>query len=250
MTHVLITRPLSAAQNLAVQLDGLGLLPIVMPLYTFSPLQPELDFTAVWSDRKARKLAVFTSPRAVQHGLAHIPKECMDRLEFAVVGSASAAELKAAGYTDQLCAKTGYTSEDLLQIPQLAAQAGEAVIFCAPDGREVLATGLHELGWEVSKALVYERIALEPGNKQLKLLAESDQLISIWTSISAIKLAKAYLPTAIWQKILEAPALVISTRIQHHLESMGASQLVLANGPGNSDLLRSIKQMTDATGIH
>ncbi len=44
MTHVLVTRPKDASQQLADQLDALGLVPIVMPLYTFSAREPEFDF--------------------------------------------------------------------------------------------------------------------------------------------------------------------------------------------------------------
>jgi len=48
--------------------------------------------------------------------------------------------------------------------------------------------------------------------------SEAENLISIWTSISAVEIAREYLPAAAWSKILNAPALVISARIKHHLQ--------------------------------
>ena len=240
MTHVLVTRPLEASQQLATQLETLGLFPIVMPVYTFAARNPSLDINTAWSEPAARKLAVFTSPRAVKYGLSHIPPGQLKNLEFAVIGSATRVELESHGYPVQLQARTGFTSEDLLQMPELASDPGAAVIFCAPGGREALAKGLGVLGWKVVNAMVYERVALQPDSAQLKALSAAEDLLSVWTSISALKLAKKYLPGDIWAKILQAPALVISVRIQHHLQQLGASCVELADGPGNVELLQSI----------
>jgi len=242
MTHVLLTRPLEASQQLAFQLDLLGLSPIVMPFYSFAPLQSAVEFESAAS---GRKLAVFTSPRAVEYGLPLISQDQIPELEMAVIGSASAAALNAAGYPDYIQASSGYTSEDLLQAPEITEQAGEAIIFCAPGGREALITGLSELGWHVSKAMVYERQALQPDDEQLRALADTDDLISIWTSMSAVKLAHSALPRGSWEKILQSPSLVISKRIQHDLKSMGAAQVEVTDGPGNNPLLKAIIRMSE-----
>ena len=240
MTHVLVTRPLAASQQLADQLDALGLIPIVMPLYTFKACEPSLEMSTAWSGTTARKLAIFTSVRAVQFGLTHISRDHLDVLEFAVIGSATGAKLESLGYPVHLQAEAGFTSEDLLQIPELAVDPGEAVIFCAPGGREALAKGLNDLGWKVRSAMVYQRLALQPVAEQINAISHADGLLSVWTSISALKLAEKHLPGTVWSKILKAPALVISARIQHHLLQLGASSVELADGPGNSELLQSI----------
>lgn len=240
MTHVLVTRPLEASQQLADQLDALGLIPIVMPLYTFTACEPSLEMSTAWTGETARKLAIFTSVRAVQFGLKHIPRDQLEDLEFAVIGPATGAKLASCGYPVHLQAEAGFTSEDLLQIPGLAVDPGEAVIFCAPDGREALAKGLNDLGWKVSNAFVYQRLGLQPAPEQINAISNAEGLLSVWTSISALKLAEKYLPGTVWSKILKAPALVISTRIQHHLLQLGASCVELADGPGNSELLQSI----------
>jgi uroporphyrinogen-III synthase len=124
MKHVLLTRPLEASQQLADQLETLGLCPVVLPLYTFSACQPTLDMNTAWSATTARKLAVFTSPRAVQFGLTHIPADQMNGLEFAVVGSATRKQLEISGFQVFLQAGSGYTSEDLLQVPALVVDPG------------------------------------------------------------------------------------------------------------------------------
>jgi uroporphyrinogen-III synthase len=244
MTHILLTRPLEASQQLARQLSALGLIPVVMPMYSFSARQPGRQMDSAWHTPVKRRLAVFTSPRAVQYGLAHIPDGAWNDLEVAVIGSATRAKLESAGIDVQLQAPAGFTSEDLLQLQELTIDPGVAVIFCAPGGRETLAEGLHTLGWHVVKAMVYERRELQPASEQLNALLGADGLLSVWTSISAINIAEETLPEAVWEKILKAPALVISARIQHHLQQLGATGVELADGPGNPALLQSIQRLT------
>jgi uroporphyrinogen-III synthase len=244
VTQVLITRPLESSQQLAEQLADVGINSIVMPLYAFTARDPNLDFQSVWSDPTRRKLAVFTSPRAVQFGISHIPKTQMDVLEIAAIGPASCEELITSGCPVHLRSDNGYRSEDLLQLPELATKSGDAIIFCAPGGREALSIGLTNLGWEVAKAMVYERVAMENEPAQFDALTAADDLLSIWTSISALEIAKQQLPAALWSKILNAPALVISARIQQHLRQLGASRVELSDGPGNTDLLRSISHLS------
>jgi len=250
MTHVLVTRPIEAAQQLADQLSALGFSPVVMPFYTFAARRPGIDLSAARSAEETRKLAVFTSPRAVEFGLAFMPgKNMLGDLEIAVVGSATRASLEAAGYPVHIQAGSGFTSEDLLQAPGLVENPGVAVIFCAPEGRETIAEGLESLGWKTEKAMVYERVPLQPDPGQLTRLRNCGDLISIWTSVSALKIAEQYLPRDVWGKILVSPALVISSRIQHHLKQLGASSVELADGPGNPELLRSVARLKGQHGV-
>ncbi len=247
LTHVLITRPLEASLQLAEMLQdplaGQQLKAIVMPLYRFTALQPPQKMQAAWSGSTGRKLAIFTSPRAVQYGLTWLGSEKLKRLEFATIGPATRAQLESAGHANHLQAATGFTSEDLLQMPALAKAPGEVVIFCAPGGRQTLAEGLEALGWSVNSAMVYERVALQPEPDQVEYLLTAPSLLSLWTSVSALELAEKNLPLAAWKKILQAPALAISARIQHHLQQCHGRQVLLADGPGNRELLSSIERI-------
>jgi len=244
MTHVLVTRPEEAAQELAGQLETHGMAAVVMPFYTFAARRPEIDVDAAWPGGDVRRLAVFTSPRAVEFGLPYLPRPGQGRdVQLAVVGSATRSSLESAGLAVHVQARSGFTSEDLLQAPELAENPGVAVIFCAPEGRETIAEGLAALGWRVVKAMVYERVPLEPEPAQLEELRGNGGLISVWTSISALKLAEQYLPPDVWGRILGAPALVISSRIRQYLQQLGAKYVELADGPGNTELLRSILRL-------
>jgi uroporphyrinogen-III synthase len=245
MTHVLVTRPLDASTQLAGGLTAMGLTPIVMPMYAFVGCRPQAGSLVEWSESSGRKLAVFTSPRAVQFGLPFMPlPDQLENMEIAVVGSATIVELESAGFPVHIQAAAGFTSEDLLQVPRLAENPGAAIIFCAPGGRKTLLDGLNELGWNTTMAMVYERVPLQTEPGLVDELRSSEELVSVWTSISALMLAQQYLPGDVWGKILASPALVISSRIQHYLEQLGASGVELSGGPGNPELLRSIRILT------
>lgn len=243
MTHVLITRPREASLQLAKWLTGLGFDPIVMPLYTFSAHEPRIDLSKTLGAEKGRKLAVFTSPRAVQFGVKFIPRNLCSAMEFAAIGNATRKSLEEAGQRVHLQAASGYTSEDLLAMPELAENPGSAVIFCAPGGRQALANGLSALGWKVTNAQVYERLELQPSQRQIDEIVAADKLLSVWTSVSALEAARKHLPGQAWDKILHAPVLVISARIKHHLQQLGASDVALSDEPGNAGLVQSIRQI-------
>lgn len=244
MTYILITRPLESSQQLAGMLEADGFSAIVMPQYEFSEKDPDIDLKLAWSISKGRQLAVFTSPRAVQYGLPVLPDPHKTELEIAAIGPATKAQLESCGYTVNLRAKTGYTSEDFLQIPGLAEASGDAVIFCAPGGRKTLAEGLRNLGWQVELAEVYQRSPLIMSSKQLEVLSRVDDFISVWTSVSALEIAEEQLPEATWEKILRAPAIVISARLQQYLQQAGATFVEQTDGPGNSEILKSVLRLS------
>ena len=184
-----------------------------------------------------------------------------------MVGAATCRQLEQAGLTVDWMPAVGFTSEDLLNVDGLSlaepdtsvhvqstdeqclgkqgpgaqsSNSATAVVIAAPGGRDVLPKGLEAMGWNVSKAMVYQRQALLPGEKTSLAILNAKDLLSIWTSTSALTSAQKGLPAQAWARILAAPALVISERIKHHLHQMGASDITLTDGPGNADLLQSI----------
>ncbi|MGD9021942.1 MAG: uroporphyrinogen-III synthase [Lysobacterales bacterium] len=248
MTQVVITRPLEPAQQLAGQLAEHGLSSIIMPLYTFSELAPSAEAAAALARPARPRLAVFTSPRAVNFGLSQLPADRIPDTRIAAIGEATRSALEKRGIDVHLVPARGFTSEDLLQLPELAVAPGLAIIFCAPGGREALAKGLAALGWDVVPAMVYERVALPPAPAHVKAITEAGDLVSIWTSVAALELAREHLPGPAWDKLLRSTMLVISERIQHHLQRRGAGRVVRSDGPGNADLLRAVLRLAEGAG--
>lgn len=245
MPTVLITRPLEASEELASQLSQSGMHGVAMPFYSFAAHQPDVDVAAFLAGSDGRRMVVFTSPRAVDYGIDHIPLAQRAGLEFATVGDATRRQLEALGLTVDWQPETGYTSEDLLSLAGLKSNPGTAIVMCAPGGRGVLKPGLESLGWTVGNAMVYQRVWLAPAAQKIDEIVAAQQLLSVWTSTSALVGAQESLPAEVWSKILAAPALVVSRRIKHHLHQLGASDIRITGGPGNADLLQSIKDFIE-----
>src|SRR5690606_319139 len=154
---------------------------VVMPFYSFTGHQPEVDVAAILAATQGRRLVVFTSPRAVDHGIDYIPVAERKDLEFATVGDATRRQLEALGLTVNWQPESGYTSEDLLALAGLKSSPGAAVVMCAPDGRGVLKPGLEALGWVASNAMVYQRVWSVPVAEQVSKIIDAPQLLSVWT---------------------------------------------------------------------
>jgi hypothetical protein len=93
-------------------------------------------------------------------GLPQLPREVLWRARVAAIGPATARALKAGGVQVDVTARSGYTSEALLDTlaRESAADPDErtAFIMAAPGGREALADGLARLGWRTRFIMVYK----------------------------------------------------------------------------------------------
>ncbi len=228
------------AQLLAVS----GRTVVSMPAFRFLPNPTSIDPTGQWRDSRSR-LAVFTSPRAVEFGLQAVPDGFLDDARLAVLGPASAAALERAGLSADLMPAVVHTSESLLQIPGLSEQVGEAIIFAAPGGREVLGTGLRELGWGVQMALVYRREGVNPDVMAVEDLRSASRVLSVWTSANAMQWLLEQLPQEVSEQILNGDCVVISDRLSELARSLGADSVVMAHGPDNKSIQDCVMRLID-----
>ena len=141
-------------------LAPLGLQAIVQPAFEYRALDVRASDPAGYARLEAARpgdLVVFTSPRAVEHGLAQIPRALLRRLRVAAIGPASGAALAAAGIPVVISAGEGYTSEALLaalNTTRALEPPGQAFVVAAPGGREALLDGLLGLGWQAVMLMV------------------------------------------------------------------------------------------------
>jgi uroporphyrinogen-III synthase len=244
-SHVLISRPRQEAEELAAMLAPLGLRAVVQPAFEYLPLDLRATDPAGFAGLEAAApggLVVFTSPRAVEYGLAQIPRTLLRRLRVAAIGPASGAALLAAGVPVAVSAGAGYTSEALLAT--LATESpGQAFIVAAPGGREALLEGLSAAGWRVGTLMVYRA---EPAPLDAVALAELETaagVLSVWTSGNAMQVLSQRLPPAAWTMLCRGEWVVISERLRRLAEAYGPGRIHLADGPGNDALLTAIRSL-------
>jgi uroporphyrinogen-III synthase len=246
-SHVFISRPRQEAEELAGMLAPLGLQTIVQPAFEYLQLDVLASDPAGYAKLEAAApddLVVFTSPRAVAHGLAQIPRALLQRLRVAAIGPASGAALAAAGVPVVVSAGAGYTSEALLQT--LATESpGQACIIAAPGGREALLDGLLGLGWQAFMLMVYRAEPAPLSRAALVGLEAASRVLSVWTSGNALHDLSRRLPPAAWLKLRQGEWLVISERLRRLARAWDPGRVHLAEGPGNSALLAAVRGLLD-----
>ncbi len=248
-SHVLLTRPRPQSEELARMLQPLGLTAVVQPAFVYSAVEAgvaqKADFSALLAAGPG-DLVLFTSPRAVMHGLAQLPAGVLSRARVAAIGPATAKALSIAGVRVNIRAAQGYTSEDLLHT--LAAEPAPigrpgAFIIAAPGGREKLDEGLDKLGWQPRTIMVYRSEPAELDRQALALLGEADGILSVWTSANVMKALSQRLTPASWFRICQGEWLVISDRLKRLARAYGPERIHLAAGPGNQAIHAAVRNL-------
>ncbi len=246
-----ISRPRREAEELAAMLVPLGLTAIVQPAFDYLPLDTRSEDPETWSlleSAGTADLVIFTSPRAVQHGLAQLPREALLRLRVAAIGPATASALATAGLQVDILADQGFTSEALLgalaaETVVTADRPRQAFIVAAPGGRRALVEGLTDQGWQAKMLMVYRSIPAKLDPSALALVDDAAGLLAVWTSGNAINTLSERLPSATWLRLCQGEWLVISQRLEHRAQAWGPTRIHLADGPGNGAILEAIRSL-------
>jgi len=251
-SHVFVSRPQREAEELAAMLAPLGLQAIVQPAFDYVAVDArsnDPDACAELESAGPADLVVFTSPRAVAHGLSQLSRDALLRVRVGAIGPATAKALASAGIRVAITPPSGFTSEALLEA--LAAEADpsagrhrrRAFILAAPGGREALFEGLAKLGWNTQMLMVYRPQPAELDRSALAQLEEAGGLLAVWTSGNTMTALAQRLPPAHWFRICQGEWLVISERLRRLARAYGPSRIHLASGPGNGDILAAIRSL-------
>ena len=248
-SHALITRPQPQGDELAALLAPMGIECVVQPAFEYLPVDASAgqpDACAALRSAGPGDLVLFTSPRAVAHGLPQIPATCLGRARVGAIGPATARALQAAGVRVSLRAATGYTSEALLETlsDEPAPAAGSsAFIVAAPGGRSALAEALEAQGRAVHTLMVYRAEPATIDRAALGRLERADGILSVWTSANAMNALSQRLPPATWFRVCQGDWLVISDRLRRLARAYGPPRIHLAGGPGNDAILTAVRAL-------
>lgn len=249
-THVLLSRPRSRSEELAGMLQPLGLEPILLPAFDYPAVDAssgQVECFGLLEKAGPEDLVLFTSPRAVEHGLAQVPPECLLRARVGAIGPATAKALTEAGIRVAVQPVRGYTSEALLESlsggPGLARKTPNAFILAAPGGRKKLLRGLKERGWDSHLLHVYRAEPAVLDKDQLKRLGKAGRILTVWTSANAMKSLSQRLPPAAWFRVCQGEWVVISKRLQRLARAYGPGKVHLANGPDNPSIVAAVRPL-------
>lgn len=239
---VLVTRPQGIGENLVQAIESRGGDAIFVPAIEIEPLQPDTSELADLSTLPAGGLAIFASRNAVAWGARYLPQP---RPRVAAIGPSTASALATLGLTPDI-RPVGFTSEDLLQLPELASLAGVRVfIIRGAGGRDALATGLKARGARVRYLDVYRRVrAPLSADRREQLLARwAAGGIHVYTATSGdIFRNLCSLLGAEGEALLRCtPLVTVSERVIQIAEQWGHSAArLLADGPDDHSLAEAL----------
>ena len=249
---LVITRPQSQAESLALRLIALGHDVCVYPLLDIQPLTDPTPLKDCLNSLTDYAMVAFVSPNAVDAAFAFLSK-WPQGVAAAVVGEGSRQALAKHGVNDQTAIvlspiDTQRTdSETLLEVLDLPALAGKKVLIIrAETGRELLADRLRESGITVDQVAAYSRGSPpldEERRQELSqlLVADCDWII---TSSEALRNLKEDVEqvagTSGWQQIQRATLIVPHIRIAETAKNMGFEHVILT-ASGDEALIAAIQ---------
>jgi uroporphyrinogen-III synthase len=222
---------------------------LILPACDFRACELFPDQLKLLADASAAApLVVFTSPRAVEHGLAQLPANLLAHCRVAAIGPTTAGQLRNAGIAVALQAEQGHTTEDLLAVvpapdPAAPDRARDAFILTAPGGRGALADGLRSRGYRPRLLPVYERKPADLDAATVESLRAAERVLSIWTSAEAMHSLAQRLPAECWKRVCAGEWLVISGRLARVARSFSPAEVHIAPGPSNADLVRAVRAL-------
>lgn len=232
-------------------LAPIGLQAIVQPAFNFFPQDIKSSQSEIYGEMCTAgpaTLVVFTSPRAVAHGLPQLPDTLRFHSRIAAIGPATAKALSGVGIRVNVVPPAGYTSEALLDaLSREGSPVNKgrpfAFIISAPGGRQTLFESLGECGWRTRLVMAYRPEPAALDKVELSKLGEAAGVLSVWTSANSMKALSQRLQPSSWFQICQGDWLVISERLKRLARAYGPSRIHLAAGPGNQDLLSAIRSL-------
>lgn len=245
MIGVVLTRPAGRAGSLATHLAARGHAVLALPGSSIGPAPDAAAARLALRAARRADVVVFLSPAAVARAFQLEPALTFaGRTEVLAPGPGTRAALRRRGI-EARCPAERFDSEGLLAMPVLANVTGQRIaLIGAAGGRELLAQTLRARGATVATVHVYARRPARLDRRHFERLAAlPDAMVSVWSSVDAIRHLAAGLPLSHLERLRHAPAVASSERIAIALHERGFIRIDRAASAQPADLLQAIAQI-------
>ena len=243
--RILVCRPEPEASRLADAIRAAGHTPLVLPLIERHPLPETPEQRSLIQDLDHFHHIIAVSPYAARQLLDRIDPwwpQFPTGIHWYGVGKGTASVLESAGLTP-VSPSRGWTSEALLEAPELASLEHEKVLIARGDhGRELLRKTLQERGARVTVLPLYRRRCPEHQPEQLRTLlgdAPPDAIIALSgeTLNNLIALGENSVHN-LYNALLVVPA----ARVAEQARDAGFRRVLVPDGLDAPALIASIEQ--------
>ena len=246
---VIITKPQEQSAYLSGKIHALGAHIIALPTLIIAPLEEaNVALNQITLELPHTDFIIFISPNAVTYGLPTLHAQLSQwpsQLQWLTVGLATAKKLHDYNIKNILIPTKHYTSEGLLDLPELQSVSGKrVVIISGKDGRTYLQDTLQARGANVHRVACYQRLlSSNPIDKQLNLWQQANNVIVMATSAESLEnLSRLVQPPydTLWQ---QARLLLSSTRLANTAHELGyQGEIMIAKSAMDDDMINAFKQ--------
>ncbi len=223
---VVNTRPLHQQAELEALLVGAGAHVLAFPVIEIVTPEKNPHQTELIDQIEQFDILVFISRNAVSGGLNLIgSKQLSDRLQFAVIGAATQAELVASvpNLDRRLISSEPFNSESLLRNAAFKQVSGKRIlIFRGQAGRSLLGDELTARGAEVNYCEVYRRALPSVDAEAFDRLAQPvfPTMVVLTSNHGMHNLIRLVTPSTA-QRLITTPWLLISERMRESALELG-----------------------------
>lgn len=163
-------------------------------------------------------------------------------VRFAAIGQATAKAMQQAGIAIDLIPDQGYSSEALLDMPELNQVKGyKCLIIKGQGGREMLAETLRLRGAKVVNLEVYKRVVPVCDVQPIIKMIDNKQLDVITvTSCEVLQNLVHLLSNRARPALLLIPLVVISERIRHLANKIGFKHIMVTVKPSDAEIANTV----------
>ncbi|MEZ5523536.1 MAG: uroporphyrinogen-III synthase [Pseudomonadales bacterium] len=240
--RVLVTRPAAQAEGLVSAIEAQGGIAVTLPVIGIEALAENAERKQKVINLDHYDEIILTSPNAVQLGLEAIDPywpQLPPHLRWFAVGKATACLLEQHGIK-ALAPASGFNSEALLALPDLAQPAGHRVaIIKGEGGRELMAETLRQRGAQVDSLYFYRRCPISYSQAELaqRLAVAPDALTA--TSVDILCALDELLGECLPARA-ELPLVVASERIAEAAKAMGYQQIFTADSASDQSIVATL----------
>lgn len=242
---VVITRPAHQAHHFQTLVKQVGAEVALCPTIAIQPLEDNQAALNRLASLSHYQIVIFISANAVHfaHNLCNeAQRQQLQQLCLGAIGKKTAEALVACGYRVTLVAKSGFTSEDFLQLAALQHLEQQRILIVrGQDGRELLANSLSKRGALVDYLDVYQRVKPTPLNwQQLHYLkTHTQRLIISFTSAESVHNFLALTNNGL--DLSKLTLLVGGQRIAQTARMVGFSgTLIVADDPSDESMFKAL----------
>lgn len=240
---VVVTRPLSQAQNMLELLESQQAISVHFPVLSIDIADDIQIAKEKFKAIKNYHMLIFISANAVHYALSCAKDIGVDfkNCNLAAVGPATMSALDSYGYKADIVPQSGFSSEDLLADPMLKDIKNQSVLIIrGQGGREHLYEVLQSRGAKVEYAEVYQRQLPSDRNPiRLNELAQQDSVILLYSAESAQNLW-ALCTEEERQWLTTVKIIVGSERIAEAITRVGYKiNSIIADNPSDQAMLKA-----------